>query len=55
MSGQVRSSVLMGLGPQPLSTPAGGNLAFPLEIYQTSLLDLTLAHLNVVYWFTVSQ
>lgn len=50
MSGQVRNSIIMGLGPQALEGPglvSGSNVAFPLEIYQTNLLDLTIPHLNI--------
>ena len=43
MSGQMRSSIYKGLGPQPLSSGAlGGATAYPYENFQTPLLDLTV-------------
>ena len=50
MSGQVRSSVNLGLGPQALSgsqSNSGSANAFPYETYQTPLLDLTMSQLGI--------
>ena len=50
MSGNVRQSIYMGLGPQAFAGPglgSGAALPFPLETYQTPLLDLTKTYSNI--------
>jgi hypothetical protein len=50
MSGQRRQSGYLGLGPQSLQGPntgSGSSVAYPLEFYQTPLLDLTKTYSNI--------
>jgi len=52
MPGQMRSSIWQGLGPQALQGPANAAScaragAYPIEAYQTPILDLTKTYSNI--------